>query len=331
MTRWRASFAAAALALAVGCSSLDDVLGPDEILLLTASPDSIPADGFSTSRIVATVNPRVDRALVFAFESTAGATIPATALSPDENGSATTFLKSGTTPGSVVVTVKIKRADIVEATRTVTVTLTPSPSGSVVKLFVSSPQIEADGVSSVQVRAEVNAAAPNRNVKLETSNGSFAPGNTPTRVQDTTLSADGMVRALLYAPAEIGSAIVTASSNGFSASETVTFVRALPDAISLGAAPLSLQASETATSKITASVSRALGRVSPGARVDFSAVNDETGQGFGRFQAVIRTTASEQATADFVAGLGAPLGLATITARVADTTLSAQVKILITK
>jgi hypothetical protein len=56
-------------------------------------------------------------------------------------------------------------------------------------------------------------------------------------------------------------------------------------------------------------------------------VNDATSQAFGRFQNVTRSNAAETVTAQFVPGTTAPLGLATITARVPGTNVSAHVKV----
>ena len=59
-------------------------------------------------------------------------------------------------------------------------------------------------------------------------------------------------------------------------------------------------------------------------------VNDASGQSFGRFQNIERSNESETATADFVPGTTAPLGLATITASVPNTNVTAQIKVDIT-
>ena len=39
-----------------GCYDPNSVVAPDEVLLLTATPEAIPANGFSTSRITAKIS-----------------------------------------------------------------------------------------------------------------------------------------------------------------------------------------------------------------------------------------------------------------------------------
>jgi len=126
----------------------------------------------------------------------------------------------------------------------------------------------------------------------------------------------------------VGTALVTATAGGYSSTQTVTFIRALPDHIALEAAPLAIsRALETNVVAMKAKLSRAVGKVTPNTRVDFEAVNDASGVSFGRFQNVTRSTTTGEVTAQFVPGIAAPTGLATITARVPDNGVTAQVKI----
>jgi len=318
-------------AAAAACYNRNAVTAPDEILTLTASPSTIPADGFSTTRIEAIVSPHVDRAIAITFSASISNAIASTAFSPDSNGRAVTFLKSTTTPQTVFVTASVKRGDNNDtlASRTIPVVFDRVDSSSIVRLTLASRELPADGASSVQVRADVNAAAAVRSVKFETTNGSFAP-NTTTRSQDgVTTDANGVARILLYAPREIGSALVTVAGASFSASDTLSFVRALPDFIGLRALPLSIQKSETQFTTVTATLTRTPGKVTEDTPVEFSIASDATRQAFGRFQNVKRSGENGDAAADFVAGENAPEGLATITASVPGTNLAASVKIMI--
>jgi len=53
--------AAAALGLGLAaCANLDTVVAPDTVLTLTATPQSLPANGFATATIVAEIDPRSD-------------------------------------------------------------------------------------------------------------------------------------------------------------------------------------------------------------------------------------------------------------------------------
>jgi hypothetical protein len=246
------------------------------------------------------------------------------------------FLTSDAVPKTVVVTVEARDADNKAlASRSTSVTFTQASAESVLRLAVSPAQVDADGASSVQLRADVNPAT-NRKVSFKTTNGSFDKANDTTRSLDNQeASADGVVFAQLYAPTSAGSAVVTATvagtaagASGFAASQTVTFVPALPDFIQLEATPLEHNQSETEPIMLKATLSRPLGKIAVGTRVDFSIANDASGQSFGRFQNVSRSKEGDETVgAQFVPGAAAPLGLATITARVPGTNVVATIKI----
>jgi hypothetical protein len=324
---------------ATGCYDPNKVSAPDEVLLLTASPDAIPANGFSTSRITARVTTSTTRNLTIAFTSSGGTLSPTTTHAPDGAGEASVFLTSESVPKTVTVTADVKEGADVLVSRSVTVTFGPATADSVLRLITSSNQIEADGVSSVFLQAELNPAGASRTVSFKTTDGSFArEGATPKREEpNVTAGADGIARVQLFAPVTPGSALVTATTigangaAGFSATQTITFSPAVPDFMSVSADPLAVsRAVETNKITVTAKLSRPIGKVSTNTLVDFSIVNDASGQPFGRFQNITRSDDSETATAEFVPGTTGTLGLATITARVRNTNVTAQIKVDIT-
>ena len=333
---WRpARVSSAAILLAVGsvsCYDPNKVTAPDEIFTLTASPQSIAANGFSTSQITARVTPVHDKA-VRVFFSNSGGTLSGTTAegrTPDSNGEVVVFLKSEITPKTVTVTAEAKSGTDVVASRTVSVTFDTAAADSVIKLTASPSQIEADGVASIQLRADVNPALTDRAVTFKTTNGSFTPdAATPvTELRDQATGSDGVAVAQLFGVTGVGTALVTATAAGYSATQTVSFTRALPDFMSLQATPLAIsRADETVTVTMSATLSRAVGTVTPNTRVDFVAVNDASGVEFGRFENVTRSTATGGVTAQFVPGVAAPLGPATVTARVPDNGVTARVKI----
>jgi hypothetical protein len=317
-----------------GCYDPNSVVAPDEVLLLTATPEAIPANGFSTSRITAKISTSANRDVTISF-STSGGTLSSTAArGPDGNGEVSVFLTSEATPKTVSVTAEVKEGATLLVSRSVPVTFDVASADSVLRLSVSASQIEADGVSSVELRAESNPAAPARTVSFSTTDGSFVRGATPAVLDKSNVAtgADGVARAQLFAPAAGGTALVTVTANGFSASETIVFTPAKPDFMTLSAEPLQIsRASESNRTVLVAVLSRSVGTVSQNTRVDFSVVNDASGESFGRFQNITRSNAMETATAQFVPGVSAPLGLATITARVADNgNVLASVKVDIT-
>jgi hypothetical protein len=125
--------------------------------------------------------------------------------------------------------------------------------------------------------------------------------------------------------------VVTAIAGGFSATTTVAFVAAAPDFMTLKATPLNVSnSSDTNATTLTATLSRGVGSVTANTAVEFSVANDMTGQSFGRFEGASRSNGTGEVTAQFFPGTAAPIGLATITARVPGTNVSARVKVNIT-
>jgi len=319
----------ALVALGAGCYDRNAVVEPSEILTLEASPAVIPADGFSTSQVTATLNPRSDQSLTVAFQASRG-TVSVPQTSFDSAGRAVAVLQSDTRPGVIVVTAEVKRGETIVASRSINITFDTVAAGNVVRLSVVTSVLPADGASNTEVRAELNPGVASREVTFTTTDGSFSVGEPAVQSIPRTASEDGIARAILYAPQAVGSALVTATAGGFSAAATVTFAVAPPDALALKVSPLSLPQSDAESAAIVATLSRTSGKVTVNTAVEFSAFNDDSGDAFGSFADVLRSNASEQATAEFIPGSSAPLGPATIRARVPGTTLRKEVKIVIT-
>jgi hypothetical protein len=316
------------------CYDPNRIVAPDEVLLLTASPEAIPANGFSTSRVTARITTDVHRTVTISFTS-AGGTLPSTTtLSPDSNGEASIFLTSETVPKTATVTAEVKEGTTVLASRTVTVRFDAASPDSLIRLSTSASQIEADGVSSIVVRAEVNPSISPRTVSFKTTDGSFVRDASPAEMSQDNVAtgADGVAQVQLFAPKTAGTALVSATAGGFSASQTVSFVPALPDFISLSANPLTVSiANGPDAIEVVAKLSRSKGTVSKNVRIEFIATNDATGDPIGRFEQVTRSDDAETAKAQFVPGTSAATGLATITARVADNNnVLARIKVNVT-
>jgi hypothetical protein len=318
--RFLVAIVSVAVLAGVGCYDPNSIAAPDEVLVLTASPAAIPANGFSTSRITARISTVANRDVTISFTTSAGTLSSTSAQGPDSNGEVSVFLTSDSSPKTASVTAEVKEGTTVLASRSVTITFDLAAPDSIIKLSVSAGQIEADGVSSVLVRADANPAGAARTVSFKTTLGSFVRDAAAAVLEQSNVAtgADGVALAQLFAPITAGTALITVTAGGFSASQTVSFVPALPDFIALSATPLEIsRALETNTIDVQARLSRAIGTVTKNTRIDFSAVNDATGEAFGRFQDVQRSNDDETASAEFVPGTAAPTGLATITAAVA--------------
>jgi adhesin/invasin len=311
-----------------GCYDPNRLAAPDDVMAISASPERIAADGFSTSTITVTVKPTSNRGRALNFTSSGGtlSVKDTDTRAPDASGQVVVFLISEATPKTVLVTANAKEGTDVVASRSVSVTFEQASAASIIRLVASANQVDADGLSSVQLRAEVNPALTNRNVIFTTTAGSFTQGGTTQTSPSVSTGSDGVAIAQLYATT-VGTAVVTATAAGFSASQTITFTPALPDFISLSAKPLSLVRSETNGIQLVAQLSRSIGNVTKDTRVDFTAVNATSGVPFGRFQEVKRTSETGEASATFVPGATAPDGLARITARVPGTNVSAVVTV----
>src|SRR5262249_46252833 len=150
------------------------------------------------------------------------------------------------------------------ASRSVTVTFGAVSPALVIQLSTAAAQLPADGVSSTLLQAQANPASGVRKVSFKTTNGSFVHGgSTPVTDQnDLATGSDGVARVQLFAPLDPGTALVTVTANGFSASQTISFTPALPDFLSLRATPLEVsEKTETNTIDLTATLSRAIGTV----------------------------------------------------------------------
>jgi hypothetical protein len=131
----------------------------------------------------------------------------------------------------------------------------------------------ADGASLLALAVVIDTATPadKRTVALTTSAGTFATSGAATAT--AAPDAAGIARTLLRAPADSTSALVTATVNGATASTVVVFRRAMPDAVDVLPAQLTLAAGAGHELTVTATLRRAVGKPSPAIRVTFSAVD----------------------------------------------------------
>ena len=190
-----------ALATAVtACHRPDDyLLSPalaDQVLSVTLSSTTLPADGISRATITAQLDPRTDfdkRNVTFATtagtliaDGKEGATITVTA---DAAGKAVTELRSSTTAAtaridvSVATVVRTASVDFVQLTRE-----------QVFDVSVSSTSVPADGftTSTITVILKRLGTIEQRAIKFETSAGTFiASGQTASNAVTMTAGAGG--------------------------------------------------------------------------------------------------------------------------------------------
>ena len=219
----------------------DRGIGP---VVLVASPPSIAADGTSTTEVRGTIRDArgrlvVDNTLVD-FSTTAGAI---TQNARTENGVVTATLTSDTTPTVATVT-----AEVGEQRGTIDVPFTgPAMSMALTATPVS---IVADGAATSRVRAEVRDAAGNlvedgTTVEFETTFGMLSGASAAT--------INGVAEVDLISAQDAGTAIVTATVNGVSATVSVQFTAGTVT-VALSSDRLSLPADGASQANITALV-----------------------------------------------------------------------------
>ncbi len=318
------------------CTDLDSPAEQDSVLQVTISPRALPADGFSSAQVVAEIDPRSqERYRDITFSTTLGSFPAGTSsgartivAAADANGRAVVVLRSVAQAGTATVTAEVRDGESVKAARSVDVPFEAVAVSSVVVLELGATSAPADGATVTNAIARVAAALPSeqRTVTFSTTAGTLAvSGSTSAQVRAGT---DDLASVGLVSPRAVASAVVTASVNNLTARRTVEFTHAYPDAVSLAVqGSFRLTASFSTKATLRAELSRAVGSVTRGTEVRFTAVDDSTGQEFGFWSAVNDSDLNGIATAEFTPGNTSERGEATIRASVPGTNRSATVKV----
>src|SRR5437762_5070562 len=164
-------------ATATGCHRPDNyVLGPslaDQVLRVTLSSTTLPADGISRATITAQLDPRsdIDKRNV-TFTTTAGTLIaagkegPAITVPADTNGTAVVELRSSTTSATARVDVTVA-----SVSRTASVEFQRLTREQVFYVSLSGTSVPADGFSTIVITVTLKrlGTPEQREVKFETS------------------------------------------------------------------------------------------------------------------------------------------------------------------
>jgi hypothetical protein len=286
----------------------EDLFGVD------VSRTTLPADGFSTTRITVTLKaPAAPAQRTVTFETSAGTLIGTgiasarkTSVTADPDGVASIDLQSDKTIGPVRVAITA-----LERTETLELSFVPADPAQIIAVTAEPRSVAADGASTIAVIARVSPNLPGgrRSVTFRTTVGQFVPGQRG----EIIVEADGsnQAQATLVSVA-IGTARLTATVDGNTSETTVDFMVALPDSVFVSAAAASIRAGQSTA--VTATLLRNVGEVSPRLEVAFSAVT-AAGASIGTFSGV---TLSDHgiASATFNAGATPYLGPVTIRASV---------------
>jgi hypothetical protein len=279
-------------------------LAPHQVTL-EANPTTLPADGFSTTTITATVVDIHDNAVqdgtVVTFTTSLGAIVPVTATTT--GGVATGTLTASITTGQATITAT---ADGVSGTVQVAFTSLPPHQ---VTLGANPTNLPADGASTATLTATVvdvhdNTVEDGTMVTFTTSLGAIIPV--------TATTTGGVATGTLIAGTTAGQATVTAATGEASGTAQVMFTSLEPHQVTLEASSTTLPADGVSTAALTATV----------VDVHDNAVEDGTVVTFttslGTVAPVTATTTGGVATTTFTASLTP--GSATVTATVGSQT-----------
>lgn len=318
------------------CTDLNEVAAPDDVLLLGASPTSIPANGYSVSIITAQISTQANETLRdVIFTTTLGrfpgadpATPQVAVATVGSDGKATMALQSTAQTGTAVVTAEIRDGEAVKIAQSIEIQFASISTSDVIVVLPSTAQAPADGatVTLITARVATGVLVLQRSVQFTTSAGSF--GISSPAATSRTANADGTASADLVSPRTASVALVTATVNNIQAATTVTFEPALPDRIAVTVFG-NLQMKATFATKVTleAQLERVVGTVTPGTEVIFRAFDESTGGSFGFFSGVTLSDSTGRVTAEFTPGNTTERGEATIRVRVPGTEILGRVRI----
>lgn len=330
------ALAAAAAAAHLGCANLDEVVSPEAVLSLSASPETLAANGFATSTLVATLDPRTAQQYRdVTFTTTLGSFVGAPAASSRSvtvpaasDGRAVATLRASTEPGTAAVSAEVRAGGVPKAVSTVNVRFEQAAAADLVVIQLPSLTAPADGatVTTVLARIDPRFLPAQQTVTFTTTAGTFSTTNSVSA--DVRAGADSTAQVGLVSPRDPAVAVVSAIANGFTARQTVTFTIAEPDFMTVGViGTFRVQASFATKVSLRAQLYRNSGTPTRGQEVRFTARDDTTGREFGFFSAITPSDVQGMATAEFTPGNTEERGEATIEAYVADTFVTARVKI----
>lgn len=243
-------------------------------LQISANPDTIPADGVSSSAITVSALDITDlpvprgTEIVFTTDlgifSNGGDTI--TVETEDDTGSLTVSLISAITPGTATVTAA---SGGVSQGTPVTFTSTEAPTVGRIELSADPEVIDANGSSSATITAIITDTVGDpiplgQAVTLTTTSGSFANGE--RTIVLNTADDSGTLQTGLISSIVPGFAYVTAEAGGITQSVVVTFASTeAPDVgrVQLSADPEAIPADGISSSLLTATITDTTGTAVP--------------------------------------------------------------------
>ncbi|HEY0283855.1 MAG TPA: hypothetical protein VGC23_00585, partial [Vicinamibacterales bacterium] len=282
-------------------------LARDEVVDVSASRSTLPADGFSKAVITARLRrPAPLQQRTVTFETSAGILIASgqssarvLTVTADAAGEAQVELQSEKTVGTARV-----RVTTLTITHELAIQFAPVDPTQIITVTTERSSAPADGVTPLAVAATVAPGLPaqRRTVTFTTTLGEMIPA---------AIEADGSnVARTSLVSTTTGTARITATVDGTTAETTVRFNPALPDRVHLSVDAAELRSGESSNLRVT--LIRTNGSVSPHLSVTYAA-RTSTNAAIGSFSAVTLAESSI-ATATFNLGTTSYQGPLTITA-----------------
>jgi protocatechuate 3,4-dioxygenase beta subunit len=256
--------------------TVEFVAGPPAALLLSATPNTL--NGGDTATIEATVtdandNPVSGVTITFTISTNnSGASLVTSSGITDANGQVSVVYIAGSNSGTDAVSAG---ADGIATTVAISVEAGAGLEEDIasITLITGATTLVADGVSSAALRATVldgsGQGIPGIAVTFTTTAGTIKE---PSEV---LTNANGVAITSLVAATKIGTATVRASTSGFGASVTVTFVAGAPAEVQLSATPQSMNSG--VTSVIQATVTDSHGNPTPSETLTFTFSENNSG------------------------------------------------------
>ncbi|MCX7777732.1 MAG: Ig-like domain-containing protein, partial [Armatimonadetes bacterium] len=274
-----------------------------EVLIITATPPTLIADGVSSSVITARLvdlDGKPVQGVAVRFTTSLGS-IKAITDVTDANGTATATLTAGSRAGIAIVTVRAATAEA-----SIDVPILPGAAQFIrLTTYVPNPPLYADGFTQLKVIAEVTDA-----------NGNWVVPGTPVTFTQTDAAGTQAVQiaqtndrgqaSVFFTSTVAGNAIIVATSGAATAQISVTYLPSVT--LTMDITPAIITADGISTATVTVTAKNAQGNPLPNILVRFQASH-------GTITAQAPTDARGIATATYTAPkLNEPSTVATIIA-----------------
>ena len=291
----------------------NDYIGnPSEFIVLEVEggATTIPADGFTETRITATLVANDPIAAEVQFATTRGAFVGVkvtdgkATVRVDQDKTASILLRSGTESGEGTVSATV--VDNEKVHRGLTLSFVPPDPDDVMRFVAAPGNAPADGATRSLFVTEVSGAITDRTVAFSTTAGKFPDGKLTASIPADT---NNQAAVELVSATTVLSGVVSATINGVTRTASISFDRALPDQIL--ALPDALEVEAGKTLNVNGTLLRNAGTVTPQTIATFDTQRPD-GSSLGGFLSIQPSNLQGQVSATYLPGDTAYRGPVTI-------------------